>query len=69
MLQALAETPKKHDVSAVIISPTRELAVQISEVLGEFLKDAEGGLSQLLLIGGTPVAKDIAAVRSLHPSP
>lgn len=29
---------KKYNVGAIVISPTRELALQISEVLGQMLK-------------------------------
>merc|ERR1719266_72851 len=40
------QTPlKKHEIGALIVSPTRELASQISEVLEEFLKDSSAGLS------------------------
>eukprot|EP00092_Neocalanus_flemingeri_P005872 GFUD01006320.1.p1 GENE.GFUD01006320.1~~GFUD01006320.1.p1 ORF type:complete len:593 (-),score=175.05 GFUD01006320.1:58-1836(-) len=54
------QTPlKKHDIGALIISPTRELASQISEVLEEFLKDSESGLTNVLLIGGNKVEKDV----------
>ena len=42
---------RKHDVGAIIISPTRELAAQISEVLSIFLKDISH-LSHQLFIGG-----------------
>ena len=43
VLETLARmtTPlKKHDIGCLIISPTRELASQISEVLAEFLEDS-----------------------------
>ena len=54
------QTPlKKHEIGALIISPTRELAGQISEVLEEFLQDSEAGLSKILLIGGNKVEKDV----------
>lgn len=60
-------TVKKHDVLALIISPTRELASQISEVLGEFLQDSalhqdskQHQLTQLLFIGGNKVDRDLA---------
>jgi len=54
------QTPlKKHEIGALIISPTRELASQISEVLEEFLKDSESGLSSILFIGGNKVEKDV----------
>lgn len=39
--------------------PTRELAVQIADVFGEFLPST---LSLLLLIGGTEVASDVSKI-------
>ena len=42
---------KKNEIGALIISPTRELATQIEEVIHHFLKNVEG-LSCVLLIGG-----------------
>ena len=62
VLETLARmtTPlKKHDIGCLIISPTRELASQISEVLAEFLEDSIHGLSQQLFIGGNKVDKDV----------
>jgi len=54
------QTPlKKHEVGALIISPTRELASQISEVLAEFLADSDSGFTSVLFIGGNKVEKDI----------
>jgi len=54
------QTPlKKHEIGALIVSPTRELASQISEVLEEFLKDSSAGLSSVLVIGGSKVERDI----------
>jgi len=50
---------KKHEIGALIISPTRELASQISEVLEEFLTDSDAGLTSILFIGGNKVDKDI----------
>ncbi|KAJ7387672.1 ATP-dependent RNA helicase ddx55 [Desmophyllum pertusum] len=49
---------KKHDVGAIIITPTRELAKQIDEVLRTFTEDLPQ-LRQLLLIGGVDPAEDI----------
>jgi len=62
ILETLYKLPtplKKHEIGALIISPTRELACQISEVLEEFLKDSEVGLTRSLFIGGNKVEKDI----------
>ena len=53
------ETPLgPHQIGALILSPTRELASQISEVLSTFLGHISG-LSQLLLIGGSNISSDI----------
>lgn len=42
-----------HDVGAVVISPTRELASQIFQVVGDFLGDGQKfDLKSLLFIGG-----------------
>lgn len=49
---------KKHEVGGLIISPTRELALQTSRVLAEFLKNIKE-LTQILLVGGSSVAQDI----------
>ena len=54
-----SEPLQKYDIAALIISPTRELASQISEVINQFLKNIPQ-LTHLVLIGGTnSVAKDI----------
>jgi len=45
------------EVGAIIISPTRELATQISEILEEFLNKIPS-LKQVLLVGGTTLEKD-----------
>ena len=58
-LYRLSSPLNKHQIGALIVSPTRELAAQISEVLEEFLKDSDGNLSFQLFIGGTKVEKDI----------
>lgn len=52
--QLLKREPKlkMNDVGAIIISPTRELAFQIHEVLNDFLKDI-GLLSSILICGGS----------------
>ncbi|XP_037091651.1 ATP-dependent RNA helicase DDX55-like [Pollicipes pollicipes] len=49
---------RKHDVYAVIISPTRELATQICEVLDVFLLELPQ-FSRQLFIGGTNPATDV----------
>ena len=59
ILSKLSTPLKKHEIGTLIISPTRELASQISEVLAEFLKDCDGDLTQQLFIGGNKVDKDV----------
>jgi len=56
-LQKLSEPLKKCEIGALIVSPTRELATQISQVLQEFLDDLN--LKQMLMIGGHSMAKDL----------
>ena len=45
------EPLKKHDVGTLVISPTRELAMQIYEVLQLFLKHVPH-ITKMLMIGG-----------------
>uniref|UniRef100_A0A8C8VMK5 ATP-dependent RNA helicase n=1 Tax=Pelusios castaneus TaxID=367368 RepID=A0A8C8VMK5_9SAUR len=52
------EKLKKMQVGAIIITPTRELAVQIDEVLSHFTKHFPQ-FSQILLIGGKNPIEDI----------
>lgn len=50
---------KKHEIGALIISPTRELASQIAEVLSDFLENIPG-ITHLLLIGGnSTISNDV----------
>ncbi|ELU07919.1 hypothetical protein CAPTEDRAFT_209893 [Capitella teleta] len=50
------ETPlRSKDVGALIVTPTRELAVQIDEVLGEFLKEIPHITHQLFIGGNNPM--------------
>jgi len=61
ILETLYRLPTKlgpHEIGALIVSPTRELASQISEVLDEFLKDSPHELSQRLFVGGNKVGSD-----------
>nr|XP_012136631.1 PREDICTED: probable ATP-dependent RNA helicase DDX55 homolog isoform X2 [Megachile rotundata] len=46
------------EIGAIIISPTRELAVQINEVLQQFLNNIPN-LKEVLLVGGTTITEDI----------
>ncbi len=59
ILLKLSTPLKPQNIGALIISPTRELATQISEVLQHFL-DRVPTLSQQLFIGGNNIAADIA---------
>ncbi|XP_072047429.1 ATP-dependent RNA helicase DDX55-like [Amphiura filiformis] len=53
------ETPlKKKEVGAIIVTPTRELAAQINEVIASFLEDLPQ-FQQLLLIGGVNPIADV----------
>ncbi|XP_059749550.1 ATP-dependent RNA helicase DDX55 isoform X3 [Balaenoptera ricei] len=53
------EKLKKSQVGAIIITPTRELAVQIDEVLSHFMKPFPQ-FSQILWIGGRNPGEDVA---------
>lgn len=55
---------KKYDVASVIVSPTRELAVQIHKVLESFLASPElKKFTSRLLVGGNPVEEDFKLLR------
>lgn len=58
ILQKREEKWKPMEIGAIIISPTRELAVQINEVLQQFLNNIPD-LKQILLVGGTTVTEDV----------
>ncbi|XP_003701478.2 ATP-dependent RNA helicase DDX55 [Megachile rotundata] len=58
ILQKREEKWKPMEIGAIIISPTRELAVQINEVLQQFLNNIPN-LKQVLLVGGTTITEDI----------
>lgn len=54
------ETPlKRHQVGAMVVSPTRELAKQIMDVAAEFVASV-ANLSAMLLVGGSDPAQDVA---------
>ncbi|XP_023166968.2 probable ATP-dependent RNA helicase DDX55 homolog [Drosophila hydei] len=63
------ETPwAAKEIGALIISPTRELARQISEVLAQFLAHEElEHLNQQLIVGGNSIEEDIAALKQQSP--
>ncbi|KAK2823303.1 hypothetical protein Q7C36_019903 [Tachysurus vachellii] len=58
ILMKREEKLKKMQVGALIVTPTRELAVQISEVVGQFLKEFPQ-FRQILLIGGSNPIEDV----------
>ncbi|KAJ8973932.1 hypothetical protein NQ317_001138 [Molorchus minor] len=53
---------KKHQIGAIVISPTRELAIQTKSVLEHFLKFVKN-LTQILLVGGNSVEEDIRSFK------
>ncbi|XP_017092153.2 probable ATP-dependent RNA helicase DDX55 homolog [Drosophila bipectinata] len=63
------ETPwGPKEIGALIISPTRELARQISEVLAKFLEHEDlDYLNQQLIVGGNSIEEDIATLRKETP--
>jgi hypothetical protein len=58
ILTKLDTSLKPQQIGALIISPTRELASQISQVLDEFLQQIPS-VSRQLFIGGTNITSDI----------
>ncbi|KAL6420128.1 hypothetical protein ACFW04_014080 [Cataglyphis niger] len=56
-VQKRPEKWKTMEIGAIIISPTRELATQISEILEKFLKNIPL-LKQVLLVGGVTLKED-----------
>lgn len=58
LLQRRTDKWKLHEVGAIIISPTRELALQISEVIDKFLSHFTN-LTKMLTIGGNSVQVDL----------
>lgn len=62
ILRQLEQPLKKHDVGALIVSPTRELATQIHEVLQGFLKHIPQ-LTSMLTVGGSFPTDDLQAFR------
>ncbi|KAK7125305.1 hypothetical protein R3I93_020856 [Phoxinus phoxinus] len=57
------EKLKKMQVGALIVTPTRELALQISEVMGRFLQGFPQ-FSQILLIGGSNPIEDVEKLKT-----
>ncbi|DBA74767.1 TPA: hypothetical protein ACH3X2_009290 [Trebouxia sp. C0005] len=58
-LRGLEEPLLKHQVGAIIVSPTRELAGQIHSVAEPFFASIPD-VKTLLLVGGTDVSKDVS---------
>lgn len=54
---------KKHEIGAIILTPTRELAYQINEVVSHFLQYTPQ-FSSCLFIGGSTIQTDIEKFRS-----
>ncbi|RZF43032.1 hypothetical protein LSTR_LSTR001210 [Laodelphax striatellus] len=50
---------KKHEIGGIIISPTRELALQTNGVLDHFLSQGEVNFVSLFAVGGNSVLKDV----------
>lgn len=68
-LQRRAERWKLLEIGVLVISPTRELATQINEVLTPFLDThnkayPDRKLQALLLLGGNSVEADVAVLRN-----
>ncbi|KOC59272.1 ATP-dependent RNA helicase DDX55 [Habropoda laboriosa] len=63
ILQKRKEKWKPTEVGAIIISPTRELAVQINEVLQKFLNNIPD-LKQVLLVGGATITEDAEKLKA-----
>lgn len=65
ILQYLLETPqetsKMRPIRAVIISPTRELAIQIAENVDNYARHT--GLRSAILFGGVPMHSQLAGLR------
>ncbi|KAI8465769.1 MAG: DEAD-domain-containing protein [Monoraphidium minutum] len=61
-LRRMEEPLKRHQVGAIVVSPTRELARQIHTVLAPFVASLRAA-SCLLLVGGTDPAADVALFR------
>ncbi|XP_026824649.1 probable ATP-dependent RNA helicase DDX55 homolog isoform X2 [Ooceraea biroi] len=62
ILQKRLEKWRIMEVGAIVISPTRELATQISEILEEFLKRIPL-MKQVLLVGGVTLKEDVERLK------
>lgn len=59
IMQRRTEKWKPHEVGGIVISPTRELAMQTSEVLDKFLININPSYTKMLAVGGNSVMADI----------
>ncbi len=60
LLRRHREEPwKAFEIGSIIISPTRELAAQTSQVLEQFLQHSAFPFKQKLLVGGNNVEEDV----------
>jgi ATP-dependent RNA helicase DDX55/SPB4 len=62
MLRKLEAPLRRHQVGAIIISPTRELAQQIHAVALPYVETVRG-LKAVLLVGGTDVGADVRRLK------
>ncbi|KAI9580952.1 hypothetical protein GQX74_011094 [Glossina fuscipes] len=74
LLEILSRGPNESpwipkEIGAIIISPTRELALQISEVLQVFLTHEQlQHLRQKLIVGGGNIEEDLRSVQNEGPT-
>lgn len=54
---------EKHQIGAVVVSPTRELALQTKDVLDRLLAHVKN-VTQILLVGGNSVEEDVNNLKS-----
>uniref|UniRef100_A0A1B6CXC2 ATP-dependent RNA helicase n=1 Tax=Clastoptera arizonana TaxID=38151 RepID=A0A1B6CXC2_9HEMI len=59
IMQKRIDKWKPHEVGGIIISPTRELAIQTSEVLDSFLSNFDPPYIKMMAVGGNSVIEDI----------
>lgn len=57
-----AKLLKDDSVRVVVLTPTRELAAQVSKVFGQLIS-ADRRIQQVLLIGGVPISKQIKCLK------
>lgn len=63
LLRRNNESPwKSTEIGAIILSPTRELAAQTSDVLEKFLNHPKIPFKQRLIVGGNNVEDDISFI-------